>query len=226
MPKYFEYVFLLLTFVIGTTVGLYSATNFVPTNEKISESQIARTVQDAVIAKIQEEYKLTKIDDDELEEFKKEIEEIKERVDAENSMITVSASETKLASSAEMVIKKIYTLCGHSEINRMKIPMELVNYTEDDVKEKYPGWSIEKFGSDEMVISKEIEANCSNHYVIKESEGKIAVFEEITNDKMNFVENTEIDMSLFSAEDIDKFKKGIKVYGKEEVSSLIEDYTS
>ena len=125
-----------------------------------------------------------------------------------------------------MVIKKNFSRCNHSEVNRMKIPVELVNYTEDEVEEKYSGWTIEKFSADEIVLSKDIDANCTDHYVIKETDGKVAVYNEIAEDKMNFVEHIDIDLTLLSDVEKDKFADGIRVYGKEGVSSLIEDYNS
>lgn len=227
MPKYFEYVFLLLTFVIGITIGLYSGTNFTKNINEVTESKIARSVQDAVISKIQKEFDLKKIDEeDSLEDFNSEIMHIENRIKDNENIIEVSVSETKLSTSAEMVIKKNFSRCNHSEVNRMKIPVELVNYTEDEVEEKYSGWTIEKFSADEIVLSKDIDANCTDHYVIKETDGKVAVYNEIAEDKMNFVEHIDIDLTLLSDVEKDKFADGIRVYGKEGVSSLIEDYNS
>ena len=227
MPKYFEYVFLLLTFVIGITIGLYSGTNFTKNINGVTESKIARSVQDAVISKIQKEFDLKKIDEeDSLEDFNSEIMHIENRIKDNENIIEVSVSETKLSTSAEMVIKKNFSRCNHSEVNRMKIPVELVNYTEDEVEEKYSGWTIEKFSADEIVLSKDIDANCTDHYVIKETDGKVAVYNEIAEDKMNFVEHIDIDLTLLSDVEKDKFADGIRVYGKEGVSSLIEDYNS
>ena len=51
-------------------------------------------------------------------------------------------------------------------------------------------------------------------------------FNEIAEDKMNFVEHIDIDLTLLSDAEKEKFVDGIRVYGKEEVSSLIEDYNS
>lgn len=227
MPKYFEYVFLLLTFVIGITIGLYSGTNFTKNINEVTESKIARSVQDAVISKIQKEFDLKKIDEeDSLDDFNSEIMHIENRIKDNENIIEVSVSETKLSTSAEMVIKKNFSRCNHSEVNRMKIPVELVNYTEDEVEEKYSGWTIEKFSADEIVLSKDIDANCTDHYVIKETDGKVAVYNEIAEDKMNFVEHIDIDLTLLSDVEKDKFADGIRVYGKEGVSSLIEDYNS
>ena len=62
MPKITEYIFLLLTFVVGITIGLYTATDFSGKVAQATENKIVRNVQDIVLEKIQSEYKIEKID--------------------------------------------------------------------------------------------------------------------------------------------------------------------
>lgn len=228
MPKYFDYVFLLLTFVIGITIGLYSGTNFSENVRSESESRIAKSVQDTVIAKLQREYDMSKLNEDNSYEkvnANNEYGEIEEKNIA-SDIITVSSTETKLLPSAEMIIKKNFTRCGHSEVKEMKIPIELVNYTKEDVEEKYSGWTIEEFNEKEIVLEKDFDANCTEHYVLKEKEGEIALYNDLSEDMMNFEKYVDIDFSLLSSEEKNLFLNGIRVYGKDAVSSLIEDYNS
>lgn len=220
MPKITEYIFLLLTFVIGITVGLYTATDFSGNINQATQNKIVRTVQDTVIAKIQEEYKLEKLNSSDgylaQEQVKKELE----------NAITVSLDEIKLSPNAQMTIKKKFKLCGHTNTNQMQIPIEMVNYTETEVKQKYTGWVIEKFAQDELVLSKEIEANCDSHYVLKIDDQKLKIYNEITADKSNFVEEVDIDVNLIPSVEINDLQDGIRVYGEDELNSLIENYTS
>ena len=93
MPKITEYIFLLLTFVSGITVGLYTATDFTGNINQTTENQIIRSVQDTVISKLQEEYKLEKIGADS-----------DKKLSNDEGTITVSLDETKLSPNAEMTI--------------------------------------------------------------------------------------------------------------------------
>ncbi len=223
MPKITEYIFLLLTFVVGITVGLYTATDFAGNINQATESKIARSVQDTVIAKLQEEYKLEKISANDVKNTNQEVMEADENFE---NAITVSLDEIKLSPNAEMTIKKKFALCGHTTINKMSIPMEMINYTEDEVKKKYTGWIIEKFEQDELILSKEIEANCENHYVLKIEDEKLKIYNELTEEKSNFVDEIDIDIELIPSIEINNLQEGVRVYGEEELNDLVENYTS
>lgn len=222
MPKITEYIFLLLTFVVGITVGLYTATDFTDNINQVAENKIARSVQDTVIAKIQEEYKLEKITAD----GEAEKEQTKDELESIENAITVSLDEVKLSPNAKMTIKKNFKLCGHTTTNQIPIPMEMVNYTEDEVEKKYTGWIIEKFMQDEIVLKKEIEANCENHYVLRIEDEKLKIYNEITPNKSNFVDEIDIDLALIPSIEINNLEDGVKAYGIEELNDLIENYTS
>ena len=71
-----------------------------------------------------------------------------------------------------------------------------------------------------------IEANCEDHFVLKEEDGYISVYNELTEDISNLVERTEIDVNLLREEDKYDLVNGIKIYGKEELNSLMEDFGS
>ena len=229
MPKITEYIFLLLTFVVGITVGLYSATDFTGKVTSVTENKIARNVQDIVLEKIQSEYKLEKIDVASLsgeEVDKQDAKENKTNLAENTNAITVSIDETKLSPNAEIVIKKRFKLCGHTTVNRMSVPIEMVNYTEEQVKEKYTGWKIEAFNQEEVILSKEMEANCDEHYVLKIEEEKLKIYNQVTEDKYNYIDEINIQIGLLPSLELAELEHGIEVYGEEALNNLVENYTS
>lgn len=56
--------------------------------------------------------------------------------------------------------------------------------------------------------------------------GYIAVYNELTDEVSNLVKQTEIDVNLLREEDRMDLSKGIRIYGKEELTSLMEDFES
>ena len=227
MPKITEYIFLLLTFVVGITVGLYSATDFTGKMTTATENKIVKNVQDIVLEKIQSEYKLEKMD---IANFSGEKDNNKlskeNKIDPTENIITVSTDEIKLSPNAEMVIRKNFKLCGHTTVNRMNIPMEMVNYTESELEKKYTGWNIEKFTQEEVILSKEIEANCDEHYVLRIEEEKLKIYSQITEDKYNYIDELNIKIELLPSLELAELEHGIEVYGEEELNNLVENYTS
>lgn len=215
MPKIVEYIFLLLTFVIGITVGLYSATDFTGRITEATENRIAKSVQDIVLEKIQAEYASEKSD----------LMDTISSGEIENT-ITVSIDKVKLSPNAEMVIKKNFTLCGHTTVNRMQVPKDLINYTEEDIAQKYTGWKIEKFTQEEIVLSKDIEANCEEHYVLKIEDNKLKLYNQLTKDKSTYIDEINVQLELLPSLEIAKLVQGVEIYGDEELNNVVDSYTS
>lgn len=224
MAKGLTYFFLFVVFILGLSIGLYTG-NEIQKKETIeNDSRVAKTVQDIVLRTVQngDLYGKTLASNG--------IDNIKNNNNVLNSgeedTITVSEPEKKVSPYAKITIKKRFTKCNHSTVDTRDIPKEVINLTENELKNKYEGWSIEKFTPDEIVISRDIEANCNDHYVLKNKDGYIAVYNELTENKLNLVEVLNVDVELLADEDKISLEDGIRVYGKENLSSLVEDYNS
>ena len=61
--------------------------------------------------------------------------------------------------------------------------------------------------------------------MLKEKDGDIGVYNELTEDKMNLIEMLSVNVELLSDEDKKNLQEGIRVYGKDNLSNLIEDYS-
>lgn len=138
----------------------------------------------------------------------------------------VTAMETKISPYATLTIEKYFKGCGHTTMDVIEIPKELVNMTQKELQEKYERWEILTFEERDIHIFREIDANCSSHFVVKEENGKVAVFSQISDHNMQFKENTDIDFFSLREEDQELIRKGIEIYGTEELSSFIEDFES
>ncbi len=209
MKNGLSYFFLIVTFILGVSVGIYSGYEN-ENNLKISQKNSDvknQPIQDVVIKKVQNE---------------------KENVESGENDVVVETikSEEKISPYAKLVIKKHFSKCNHITVNIVDVPKELVNLPKSELMKKYTGWKIEKFSTDEIILSREIEANCEDHFVLKEKDGSIAVYSELTEDKMNLVEVLSVNTDLLSEVDKENLKEGIRVYGKQELNSIIEDYNS
>ena len=194
-------VFLTVTiFALGVSIGMYYGINN-KEETKGEEKKIIDSVQDVVIKNVQSEKK------------KDDVEE-------------VVAQEVRVSPYAKMVIEKKFSKCGHTTVNILDVPKELVNLTESEIRERYSGWELTNFSEKEFTLYRVIEANCDDHYVLKDEDGYIAVYAELTDEIRNLVEKTEIDVNSLREEDRLDLAEGIRIYGKEELTSLIEDFGS
>ena len=145
---------------------------------------------------------------------------------ADEEVKAVTSVQKKISPYATLKIEKFYKGCGHTTVNTMEIPKELVNMTEEELQAKYEKWEIRKFEEREIHLYREIDANCSEHFVIKEENGKVTVFTQITNKNLQFKEETDIDFGSLREEDKELIRKGVEIYGQEALSSFIEDFES
>ena len=144
----------------------------------------------------------------------------------DESLKAVTAIKTKISPYATLTIEKFYKGCGHTTKETIDIPKELVNMTEEELQQKYEKWTIKEFKEREVYLYREIDANCSSHFVVKEDGGKVAVFSQITDNNVQLKEITDIDFDNLRDEDKELIREGVALYGEEELSSFIEDFES
>jgi len=65
---------------------------------------------------------------------------------------------------------------------------------------------------------------CNEHYIVKSVDGMINVYNKNESNEENLVYETKIFTKYLPKEDQTKLKEGINIIGKENLSSLIEDY--
>ena len=138
--------------------------------------------------------------------------------------IEPNSNEEKISPNCLLILKRYYDECQHTINEYVDIPQDLVNGTEYDLKKEYPYWEIEKFSSTEIVLYKEFNSNCGQHFILKEDNGKITVYKINENSEEEVYEKTEISLEYLSETDKIKIKDGIKVNGIEELNQLLEDF--
>lgn len=201
MRKTAGYFLFLTTFLGGAILGGYLALpqSFVANESNAKENLVS--VQDTVIRNLVEE-------------------------NTQPLIVPTVVEETKLSPYAKMTIEKHFTRCGHTTIDERDIPLELINMTESEVRDKYENWDILNFNSKELHLSRTINSNCDDHFVIREKDGKLAIYKNMTGDITSLIEETSIDVLSLPSGDREALGDGILVYGTDELSRIIEDFES
>ena len=138
--------------------------------------------------------------------------------------ITTSNNEEKTTPNTLMIYKTYYTKCNHY-INEYKdIDISEVNLTEDEIQDRNRKWTIKKFSSEQIILEKESEEFCNQHYKLKLIDNRIVIFDMLENGEEKEYKRTEISSEYLTQEDLLRLKEGITVYGKENLTSVLEDY--
>lgn len=141
-----------------------------------------------------------------------------------NDISVSSIEQEKISPNAVLILKKYYEECDHTIKEYAKMPEEYVNLNEEELAKKQEGWQIEQFSKDEVTLIKDIKSVCNEHYVLREKDGIIAVYQIHGDNTETLKEETGIAVEYLT--DIDKLRleEGIRIYGEEELNSTLEDY--
>lgn len=136
------------------------------------------------------------------------------------------STELKVKPNIEFAIKEYFDECGHFTFEYAELPNELVNMTRQEIEDHYNGlYEVEQFDEKTLILSREINGMCDNHYVIKLNENNfVDVYKVNTDTSYSLYETTEISRDFLTASDVEKLEEGIMVYGLGKVNAILEDY--
>lgn len=152
------------------------------------------------------------------------------QVNIEDNMVEVTNTleimnqDEKTTPNTLMVYTTYYTKCSHYINDYQDIDVTDVNLTEDDLKEKYRNWKISSFSPEQVNFEREVEGFCNQHFKLKMVDDHIIIYQINEDSQETEYEVTEITSEYLTQEDILKLQEGIIVYGKENLSSVLEDY--
>ncbi|WP_250277942.1 BofC C-terminal domain-containing protein [[Clostridium] colinum] len=160
---------------------------------------------------------------------KNEVIEYKTQVDTdflEEEKQVDNITVAKITPSTKMTYEYVFKEDNITEVVEDVPPYFLIDLTREDLENNFKDWQIKSFSEREVVLQKAIEGESTQHYIIGEYEGYIAVFYEKYINDTNIKEITNIPLESLPQEEQDRIKKGIKITGKEELMKFLESYGS
>ena len=145
-------------------------------------------------------------DENILDECTDEYEELQE-----NEMLETDAQEEKISPNCSFTVRTYYKGCGHITSEYNNIPEELVNKTEQELKEMYPEYMVETFKSNEVVVYIEKEGECGEHYLVKDLNGTVVIYERMNDGTEKLLEETSISTDYLPETDKIQMQEGIEV---------------
>lgn len=145
-------------------------------------------------------------------------------INVQNDSVSTSSAEEKLKPVANVYMKQYYKSCGHTCIEKYGIPEKVVNMTEEEVKKYYYGWKVESFSDKELLISKENPGLCDEHFIIRDVDGMVVVYNYDCDRNENLYLSTQVLTKYLPKEDVEKLNDGINIVGKENLYELLQDY--
>lgn len=203
MKKSWIIILILAIIIIGIIAGLAIYNKKESSKNNIIENEI-NTVSEKITDECTEEYEESE------EQAKLEIE--------------TNSREKKISPNCLITLKRYYNECEHTINEYIDIPQNLVNGTQEDLKKEYPNWEIQKYSSNEIILYREFNSNCGQHFILRNDDGKITVYKINEEMQEEVYEKTEISVDYLTETDKIEIQNGIRVNGIEKLNQLIEDF--
>lgn len=143
----------------------------------------------------------------------------------EKNLKETSSTEIKATPNTRIIEKKYYKDCEHLMQLECNITENLINKNQSEFQIEYIGWEIQKFTKEEIVVYKEINDFCGEHYELKDVEGEIVVYElDKYGKERGAIKETGIETKYLPEADLENLQKGIKVYSNKALNQILEDF--
>ncbi len=135
-----------------------------------------------------------------------------------------NSNEEKTSPNCKLTMKRYYNECGHSIEEYTDLNNELVNKTKDEIQQVYSAWTIDKFSNDEIIISRSFDSQCGEHYIVRDKDGKVAVYLLSGDGTETELQETEISTEFLTEADKLELQNGISANGRQELNQVIENF--
>ena len=96
--------------------------------------------------------------------------------------------------------------------------------TKQEVQNEYQDWEVIGFESGKVILYKEFEGECGEHFKLHLEDGKIVIYLLNKDGTETLYEKTNISSEYLTETDLINIQDGLEVYGKEELNKIIEDF--
>lgn len=135
-----------------------------------------------------------------------------------------NSKEEKTSPNCSVIMKRYYIECGHTIEEYSNISKEMVNKTQEEFQKEYQGWEIEKFSSNEIIMYREFQSQCGEHYILRDKDGQVIVYLISGDGTESEYAKTDISTEFLPETDKIELQNGIKANGKQELNQIIENY--
>ena len=139
-------------------------------------------------------------------------------------VVVTSYSKFKISPNTKIVFETVYNRCNHKDIKEEIVPNELVNLNEEELKNKYKDYEIKQFSVEKVILYKEVNEYCENHFLLKENEGVVAIYKIKNDGSEELMDLTDISVQYLPETDKLKLQSGIKIYGQKNLDKALEDF--
>ena len=198
---------IIILFIAIIIIGVIAGISIYSKNEKSQNTNV--------------ENEINKVSEKVTDECTQEYEELERQARLE---IETNANEEKISPNCLITLKRHYNECNHTINEYIDVSQSLVNGTQKDLENEYKNWEVQKYSSNDIILYREFDSNCGQHFILRDDNGKITIYKINENNEEEVYEKTEISVEYLTETDKAEVRNRIRVNGIEELNQLIEDF--
>ncbi|MCE5286771.1 MAG: BofC C-terminal domain-containing protein [Pelosinus sp.] len=134
-------------------------------------------------------------------------------------------AKIKIAANTDLVQRIIYAKCNDEEITHTQPAENLIGLNYQQLQKVYTGWSIDKFDTNEVVLTLHADGFCpehANNLFVGVKDGYVAVFYGKPGDKAILKEITTLSVTKITPQDLEELQRGVVVESREQLLRTLE----
>jgi len=145
----------------------------------------------------------------------------KENDEEEETVAPVISPET------DIIFNRFYTLCKDVVVEKRKPFKEEIGSDISGIRARFNDWDVEEFSEIQVVLKKEIDNYCSNHYIVQEQGGLVTIYIPVEEKEgLEVLNQTSIKVSSLHPALQEEIEEGLVVDSLEQVEILMESWES
>ncbi|SHI51040.1 BofC C-terminal domain-containing protein [Geosporobacter subterraneus DSM 17957] len=135
-----------------------------------------------------------------------------------------------ITNNTRFLLKTYFEQTRDTITREIKIPGDMIGKSLEEfsifLQNAYGEWDVRELNKDLVELYRIKDGISPNHYIVKQSNGYIAIFHIDEEGNPILLEQTNIPVSALTEIDREKLRRGIVVKGMDGVNQILEDYSS
>ncbi|NLJ41216.1 MAG: hypothetical protein GX352_06380 [Clostridiales bacterium] len=126
-----------------------------------------------------------------------------------------------------LIFEKEYLRCGDSRVEERRAEPYEIGLSRQEMTLRFPEWYIKEYSMEKVVLVKEIDDYCSNHFILKERDGRVVVYMPSEyEDEYRSITETGIIIGVLPSDMQEDIHKGLVLDSLEDIETFIENFDS
>jgi len=126
-----------------------------------------------------------------------------------------------------LIFETNYTACNDKRVEERKANEDEIGLNRQELESNFPEWDVYEFSSSKVILTKELDDYCPNHFILKDKDGMIVIYMPSKGEnESRSIQNTQIPINKLPPDFQDEIRKGLVIDSLQEIEYFLESLES